>query len=135
MPFELSNAPSTFQATMNSIFWHVALKSVLVFFFNDIFVYSASWDLYLQHLHEVFNVLSSNSFHAKLSKCEFGSTTLAYLGYIVSEHGVSVDPDKIQAIQQWPIPSSVRQFCGFLDLTGYYNRFFPHYARLATLLT
>ncbi|GKA59775.1 ty3-gypsy retrotransposon protein [Tanacetum coccineum] len=134
MPFGLSNAPSTFQATMNHIFRSVLRKFVLVFF-DDILVYSTSWELHLQHLETVFSILQSNLFFAKQSKCEFGSSSVSYLGHIVSSKGVSVDPLKVKAIKDWPLPKNIKQLRGFLGLAGYYRRFVAHYASLTAPLT
>nr|GEX49229.1 Ty3/gypsy retrotransposon protein [Tanacetum cinerariifolium] len=134
MPFGLSNAPSTFQATMNYIFRSVLRKFVFVFF-DDILVYSTSWELHLQHLEAVFSIFESNCFFAKQSKCEFGSSSVSYLGHIVSSDGVSVDPAKVKAIKDWPLPKNLKQLRGFLGLVGYYRHFVAHYASLAASLT
>ncbi|CAM8894496.1 unnamed protein product [Rhodiola kirilowii] len=134
MPFGLSNAPSTFQAEMNSIFKHLMRRSVLVFF-DLILVYSRNWEEHVTHLREVFTILDSNSFFAKPSKCDIARLQLPYLGHIISVNGVSVDPNKIKAVVDWPIPTSVKQLRGFLGLTGYYRRFVQHYALLVAPLT
>lgn len=57
------------------------------------------------------------------------------MGHRISGAGVKVDPDKILAVQQWPLPTTVRGLRGFLGLTGYYRRFVPNYASLASPLT
>ncbi|GJZ90056.1 ty3-gypsy retrotransposon protein [Tanacetum coccineum] len=134
MPFGLSNTPSTFQATMNHIFRSVLRKFVLVFF-DYILVYSTSWELHLQHLETVFSILQSNLFFANQSKCEFGSSSISYIGHTVSSKGVSIDPLKVKAIKDWPLPKNIKQLCGFLRLAGYYRRFAAHYASLAAPLT
>lgn len=72
MPFGLSNAPSTFQAEMNSIFRPLLRKSVLVFF-DDILIYSRSGEAHINHLTEVFQILASNSFFVKSSKCDIAN--------------------------------------------------------------
>lgn len=68
-------------------------------------------------------------------KCEFGRNEVAYLGHIISEHGVAVDQDKIKAILQWPVPKNLKRLRGFLGLIGYYRRFLQDYAQLAAPLT
>ncbi|XP_019223415.1 PREDICTED: uncharacterized protein LOC109205188 [Nicotiana attenuata] len=100
MPFGLLNAPSTFQATMNCVFRPYLRKFVLVFF-DDILVYSGSWDLHLQHLATVLQVLRDNCLVAKESNCLFGQQQIDYLGHVISYDGLTVDPPKIQGILNW----------------------------------
>ena len=87
MPFGLTNAPATFQSCMNHIFRDQLRKSVLVFF-DDILIYSRSWQEHMRHLDEVLSIMEAQSLYAKESKCEFGMTKLIYLGHIISAHGV-----------------------------------------------
>jgi hypothetical protein len=86
MPFGLTNAPATFQSTMNSVFHHQLRKFVLVFF-DDILVYSRSWQEHLEHLEIVLGILQKESLYAKESKCDLGMTELLYLGHIISADG------------------------------------------------
>ncbi|XP_076933766.1 uncharacterized protein LOC143599774 [Bidens hawaiensis] len=133
MPFGLTNAPSTFQATMNDMFRDVLRRFVLVFF-DDILIYSQSVEDHYHHLHHVFETLSQHKFFAKPSKCIFVSTSIDYLGHVISANGIEADPEKLKAIQSWPTPSSTTKLCGFLGLTGYYRRFVRNYAQIATPL-
>ncbi|KAM0987487.1 hypothetical protein ACFX2A_011769 [Malus domestica] len=98
MPFGLSNAPSTFQALMNSIFRPYLRKFVLFFFFDDILIYSPSLATHLSHLENVFQVLSTHSLRLKLSKCSFRQAKIDYLGHSISGQGVAVDNSKVHAI-------------------------------------
>ena len=107
MPFGLTNAPATFQSLMNDLFRPYLRKFILVFF-DDILVYSKSWEDHLTHLHIVLNILATNELFAKESKCRFGVMQVDYLGHIISEKGVSVDPAKIQAVIEWPTPTTTR---------------------------
>ena len=83
MPFGLCNAPSTFQAIMNSIFRHHLQKFILVFF-DDILIYSPDWDQHLVHVRQNFEILRQHRFFVKASKCAFGQQELEYLGHIIT---------------------------------------------------
>lgn len=134
MPFGLTNAPCTFQSLMNKVFDKVLRKFVLVFF-DDILIYSRSWDEHLQHLRDVFQILSQHQLFLKPSKCTFGETVIEYLCHFISAESVSTDPSKIKTIEQWPTPSSQKQLCSFLGLANYYKRFIQAYSIIAKPMT
>jgi hypothetical protein len=134
MPFGLTNAPATFQAVMNTIFAPLLRKCVLVFM-DDILVYSKSLQDHYGHLQQVFEILHTNQFLLKRSKCEFVQKSLEYLGHIVSQKGVSTEPSKIASVNNWPQPKSVKHLRGFLGLTGYYRRFIRNYGIISRPLT
>ena len=75
--------------------------------FDDILVFSKTWEEHLQHLEMVLAILEKESLYAKESKCNFGLTKLLYLGHIISTDRVRVDPEKIRAIFYWPTPTNL----------------------------
>ena len=96
MPFGLTNAPSTFQVLINDVFKNQLCKFILVFF-DDILVYSVSWQEHLQPLL-VLDILQSHQLYVKREKCQFGQQEVRYLGHIISQDGLSIDQEKISAM-------------------------------------
>jgi hypothetical protein len=134
MSFGLCNAPTTFQALMNNVLRPFLRRFVLVFF-DDILIYSKSWADHLRHLRVILTELRWHILFVKRSKCAFGVPSVAYLSHIISEAGVTMDPTKVQAIQDWPVPRSAQAVRGFLGLTGYYRKFIHNYGSIAAPLT
>lgn len=114
MPFGLCNAPSTFQALMNSIFRDYLRKFVLVFF-DDILIFSRSWEEHLDHVQQVFEILKTQKLFVKQKKCAFGQGEVDYLGHIISGAGVKVDNSKIQAMIAGHHQRSLQNYTAFLD--------------------
>ncbi|KAL0361424.1 UNVERIFIED_CONTAM: Retrovirus-related Pol polyprotein from transposon.6 [Sesamum radiatum] len=120
MLFGLINAPSTFQAAMNDLL-RLYLRRFVIVFLDDILVYSSSWQDHLHHLSLILELLLTNRFFAKFSKCSFGVETVDYLGHIISAAGISPDPAKLHVIADWPRPCSITDIRAFLGLTGFYR--------------
>ena len=134
MPFGLTNAPSTFQSLMNDVF-RAHLRKFVIVFFDDILAYSANFSEHLQHLRTILQILRKHKLFAKASKCTFRTTTVQYLGHIISSNGVAVDQQKIEAVLNWSTPNSVKELRGFLGLTGYYCKFIKGYDTIAGPMT
>ena len=93
VPFGLTNAPATFMCLMNSVFSRYLDKFVLVFL-DDILVYSKNEKEHEDHLRLTLQVLREHQLYAKLRKCDFYRDRIQYLGHIISEEGIFVDPEK-----------------------------------------
>lgn len=134
MPFSLSRAPGTFQGVIYKVLGPLLRHGVLAFM-DDILVHTATLDEHIRRLREVFRLLRDNELVIKRSKCAFAQPKIEYLGHVISVDGVATDPAKIEAVQTWPTPTSVRAVRGFLGLTGYYQKFIQHYGVISRPLT
>uniref|UniRef100_A0A0A9G9I5 Reverse transcriptase domain-containing protein n=1 Tax=Arundo donax TaxID=35708 RepID=A0A0A9G9I5_ARUDO len=134
MPFGLSGAPPTFQGAMNQMLAPMLRKYVLVFM-DDILIYSLTLEDHVQHLAQVLSVLKAHQFQVKRSKCSFAQRRLAYLGHVISEHGVATDPEKVSAVRDWPSPTNAKELRSFLGLAGYYRKFVRHFGIISSPLT
>ena len=134
LSFGLTNAPATFQAAMNDVFRSMLGKHVLVYL-DDILIFSKTLDEHQRHLREVLEILRRERFYAKLSKCTFCSAELEYLGHLVGEHGIKVDPRKVAGVVEWPPPTDVSRLRSFLGLANYFRRFIQGYSSMVQPLT
>ncbi|GAU28867.1 hypothetical protein TSUD_293190 [Trifolium subterraneum] len=134
MPFGVTNAPGVFMEYMNRIF-HSFLDKFVVVFIDDILVYSKSEEEHKEHLRIVLQVLKEKKLYAKLSKCEFWLEEVSFLGHVISNGGIAVDPAKVDAVMKWGTPESVLEIRSFLGLAGYYRRFIEGFSKMALPLT
>lgn len=133
LSFGLTNAPATFQAEMNRIFGDLIGTCVLVYL-DDILIYSKTEAEHLRHLALVLAVLRKNQFYAKLTKCDFCLHEVKFLGHLVGQDGIKVDPTKIATITNWKTPTSVTEVRAFLGLCNYFRKFVLGYSHLASPL-
>lgn len=134
MPFGLKNAPSTFQRVMDNVLTDLVGKICLVYL-DDIIIFSTSLQEHIENLQLVFEKLQKSNFKIQLNKSEFLKNEIAYLGHIVTTSGIKPNPEKIQVIQNFPIPRTQKEIKRFLGLLGYYRKFIKDFAKLAKPFT
>ncbi|WVZ75481.1 hypothetical protein U9M48_023527, partial [Paspalum notatum var. saurae] len=118
MSFGLTNAPAFFTYMMNSVFMNELDKFVVVFI-DDILIYSKSEKEHEEHLKIVLTRLREHKLYAKFSKCAFWLKEVSFLGHILSEKGVVVDPSKVKDVLNW----------------NYYRRFIKDFSKTAKPMT
>jgi hypothetical protein len=134
MSFGLTNAPAYFMNLMNKVFMEY-LDRFIVVFIDDILIYSKSDGDHEEHLRLVLQKLRDNQLYTKFSKCEFWIDKVPFLGHIISNGGISVDPAKVKEIMAWSIPTKITEIRSFLGLAGYYRRFSEGFSKIAKSMT
>ena len=134
MPFGLTNAPAVFQALINDVLRDMLNRFVFVYL-DDIFIFSRNIQEHVQHVSLVLKRLLENKLYAKAEKCSFHVASVSFLGFIVEKGQIKTDPAKVQAVAEWPTPTSRKQLQRFLGFANFYRRFIRDYSKVATPLT
>ena len=135
MPFGLTNAPAIFQNLMNEIFFDY-LDLFCIVYLDDILIYSETPAEHTKHVKLILQRLQDNMLYAKLEKCAFSVTSIDFLGYIISDSGIGVDPNKVKSITSWPAPTNIKSLQSFLGFANFYRMFILGYSHMiAPMLT
>ena len=108
--------------------------STCLVYLDDIIIYSRNTEKHFKRLQEVLERLRTAGLKLKPSKCYLFQKSVHYLGHIISEHGVETDPQKIQCVKEWPIPTCTEEMQQFLGLATYYRKFVKNFAQIAAPL-
>lgn len=133
-PMGLKNLPAQFARYMTHVLWKYLNKFVAVYF-DDIIVYSKNVEEHDSHVRQVMKVLMDAGLTLKIKKCEFDATTINYLGMIYTPEGLKIQPEKMDAILNWPTPEKVKDVQGFLGASGYVRRYLQNYSDIARPMT
>ena len=134
MPFGLCNAPATFQHFINEVLSD-CLDRFAVAYLDDILVFSPTIEEHVDHVKEILSRLRKFNLFAKLEKCQFHKSSVEFLGYIVSSKGITMDPAKIKAVQDWPAPKNIKDIQSFLGFANFYRRFIKDFSKIVTPIT
>ena len=134
MPFGLCNAPATFQRAINSALFDL-LDDCCTAYLDDILVYSENETDHVQHVKTVLSRLKAKGFYVDPKKSEFHKTRVKFLGMMITDQGIEMDPAKVECIKDWTIPDNAKGLLGFLGYTGFYRRFIKGYSEIALPLT
>ncbi|KAJ8507306.1 hypothetical protein ONZ45_g10310 [Pleurotus djamor] len=132
MFFGLTNSPATFQGMMNDLFRELITEGVVIIYLDDILIYTKDREEHRRVLKRVLQILKENKLYLRPEKCEFEQTKVEYLGVLVSEGKVEMDPAKVAGVREWPAPRNVTELQSFVGFVNFYRRFvrdFSHIAR------
>ncbi|KAL0148225.1 hypothetical protein M9458_056457 [Cirrhinus mrigala] len=134
MPYGLANAPAVFQSFINEILKEFINKFVIAYI-DDILIYSKTETEHVAHVRTVLSRLLETQLHVKAEKCEFHVHQTSFLGYQVSHQGVKIDSTKVQAVTDWPQPTTIKELQRFLGFANFYRRFIRNYSTIDSPLT
>jgi hypothetical protein len=132
MFFGLTNSPATFQTMMNVMFTDMISEGVVVVYLDDILIFTKDLEEQRWITHRVLRRLAEHQLYLRPEKCEFEKTRIEYLGLIISENQVEMDPVKVAGVAEWPELSNKREVQSFLGFANFYRRFikdFSHHTR------
>ena len=122
MPFGLKNAGATYQRAMTAIF-HDLIHKIVECYVDDLVVKATSYEEHLHHLEIIFNRLREHSLRLNPLKCAFMVSSGKFLGFVIRHRGIEIDPSKIKAIMELPLPRNLKQFRGLQGRLAYIRRF------------
>jgi hypothetical protein len=134
MSIGLTNAPTHFMYLMNSVFMS-KLDKFVVLFIDNILIYCKSEEEHEWHLHVILQKIWDHQLYAKFSKCAFCPREVFFLGHIISDEGIAVDPTKVQEVLDWKSSRSLTQIRSLLELAGYYRRSISYFSKIAKSMT
>lgn len=134
MPQGITGAPATFQRLMEKAVGDMNLLQVLVYL-DDLIVFGKTLEEHEERLLKVLDRLGEVGLKLSVDKCQICRPRVKYLGHIVSADGVAPDPDKIEAVTTWPMPTNLKTLQSFLGFCGYYRRFIQNYSAIVRPMT
>lgn len=134
MPFGLTNAPAVFQSLINDVLRDFLNRFVFVYL-DDILIFSQNLAEHQSHVRQVLQRLLENKLFVKAEKCDFHSSKVSFLGFIIESGKVKADPEKIKAIIEWPIPDNRKKLQRFIGFANFYRRFIKDFSKVVTPLT
>ena len=130
MPMGLSNAAATFQRLMNLILSGLTYETCLVYL-DDIIVYAPTLEAHMARLEAVFERIRQARLKLRPDKCHLLQKEVKFLGHVISAHGISMDPGKLDSVRSWPTPTKLRDVRAFVGLCSYYRRHIRDFSAIA----
>ena len=131
MFFGLTNSPATFQTMMNDIFREEIAEGWVVIYMDDILVFSKTLEEHRKQVSRILEKLRHHQLSLKAEKCYFEKEEIEFLGLIINRNGIQMDPHKVKAVKDWPVPESKRELQQFLGFVNFYRRFVQGFAKIA----
>jgi len=123
MFFRMTNSPATFQTVMNDIFRTLIAEGIVVVYLDDILIFTETEEEHEQAVWRILEVLAEHKLYLHLEKCEFHQKQIEYLGLVISENKVEMDPVKVAGVREWPILENRTDVQVFIGFVNFYHHF------------
>ncbi|KAG1932770.1 interleukin-1 receptor accessory protein-like 1-A [Pimephales promelas] len=134
MPQGVTGAPATFQRLMEKVVGDMHLLQVIVYL-DDLIVFGRTLEEHEERLFKVLDRLEEFGLKVSIDKCQFCQEEVKYVGHIVSASGIAPDPEKVEAVTRWKMPTDLKSLRSFLGFCGFYRRFIKNYSAIVRPLT
>ena len=129
-----TNSPATFQTMMNDIFKELIDEGFVAIYMDEILIYTRMIEHHQEVVTQVLDVLQKHQLYLKAEKCSFECLTVEYLGLVLSEGHIGMDPVKIAGVKEWPTLKNVTEVQSFVGFINFYRRFIPDFSHVASPL-
>ena len=134
MFFGLTNSPATFQAMMNELFKDLIHAGVVVVYLDDILIFANTKEELHRKTVQVMKKLQANKLYLKWEKCEFDKTSIEFLGTVIEDGTITMEPGKVEAVRNWKTPKSKKEVQRFLGFCNFYRHFIENYSGIVVPL-
>jgi len=131
MFFGMTNSPTTFQTMMNNVFRTVIAEGIVIVYLDNILIFTKTEEEYERAVRRVLEILTEHKLFLHPEKCEFHQKQIEYLGLVISENKVAMDPVKVAGVHEWPVPENWTDVQAFIDFVNFYCRFIQDFSTIA----
>jgi len=131
MFFGMTNSPATFQTMMNDIFRTVIAEGIVVVYLDDILIFTKMEEEHERAVWRVLEILTEHKLFLRPEKYEFHRKQIEYLGLVISENKVAMDPVKVARVHEWPVPENWTDVQAFIGFANFYRRFIQDFSTIA----
>ena len=127
----MTNSPATFQTMMNEVFWTVIAKGIVIVYLDDILIFTKTEEEHEQAVQRVLEILAEHKLFLCLEKYEFHQRQIEYLGLVILENKVAMDPVKVTRVPNWPTLKNWTDVQAFIGFVNFYRHFIQDFLTIA----
>jgi len=131
MFFGMTNSPTTFQTMANEVFQTIIAKGIIVVYLDNILIFTKTEEEHERAVQRVLEILAEHKLFLHPEKCKFHQRQIKYLGLIISENKVAMDPVKVAGVRDWPTPENQTNVQAFIGFVNFYHRFIQDFSTIA----